>query len=210
MKKNSKLLWTLLFSAITAIAFAGCVSTNNASGSGAGESAGLNPESITADWQVFYIKAVDAGRPDGTRNLAGLERWHFHNNTYDGPIGIEIQKIFVSKTAEKGKIPDDAKMVVDYTLDAPNVSVYDPPFTEAGVWTIANKKASTGERKDKSYKYLGNVGTPAGASTEYWGFVIKNVSTTAAAGSIRMGGDGATLQNKGIIPLTQWFGLKGK
>jgi hypothetical protein len=203
MKRTSKLLWTLLLAAITAIALVGCGS--------AGDSpalTGLNPEHITTDWQVFYIKAVDASRPDGTKNLTGLERWHFHNNTYDGPIGIEIQKIFVSETAEKGKIPAGAQMVVDFTLDDPNVEVYDPPFTETGVWTIANGKASTGAREDKGYKYLGNVGTSIGASTVYWGFVIKNVSATATAESIRMGGDGATLQNKGIIPLATWFGLK--
>jgi len=168
----------------------------------------LNPEHITTEWQVFYIKAVDASRPDGTKNLTGLERWHFHNNTYDGPIGIEIQKIFVSETAEKGKIPTGAQMVVDYTIEDHDVNTYDPAFSETGVWSFTDGKASTGVREDKAYKYLGNVGTSAGASTVYWGFVIKNVSETATAESIRMGGDGSTLQNKGIIPLATWFGLK--
>jgi hypothetical protein len=176
-----------------------------------GTGTSLNPEHITTDWQVFYIKAVDASRPEGTKDISGLQRWHFHNNTNDGPIGIEIQKIFVSDTAEKGVVPSGAKMVVDFTLADPGVDVFDPPLTEAGVWTItsgANGKATTSVRNDAAYKYMGNIGSGAGVSAAYWGFIIKNVSTEATAETIRMGGEGSTLQNKGIIPLATWFGLK--
>jgi hypothetical protein len=206
MKKASRIVG-LLLPLVMAVVVLGCPTGDG----GETQDTYQNPKALTTEWQTFYIKNVDPARTDAP-DLTGIERWHFHNNTYDGPIGIEIQKIFVSSTKSAG-VPKGATMVVDYTLDAPDVNVYDPAFTESGIWTKtsgADGKATTGTRNDTDYKYLGNIGTSVGASTVYWGFVMRNVSATAKADSINMQCTGATMttgNNNKILRIAQWFGL---
>jgi len=220
MKKASKLLWVLLPLAMTILMFSAC-RTDGPEDEDVG--GWKNPSKITTAWQTFYLKSVDDSRPGNTKDLSGLQRWHFHNNTYDAPIGLEIQKIFVSPTlpadgAAPNTLPSGAQIVVDFTQGTSwNVSTIDAPFTEiqgtantAGdplIWTIADGKATTGERNDTVYEYLGNVSSALFVDTVYIGFVMRNVSATATAETIRMGGDGATLQAKGIITIAEWFAL---
>jgi hypothetical protein len=163
-----------------------------------------NPTSLTTSFQTFYIPVVDAGRTGATDISTGI-RWVFHNNTYAGPIGIEIQKVFVSSS----KSETDAVSVVDFTLgDTDNLYKGEAWDFQPGAGTIAGGKWSTGERNDSDYVYLGQFGSGArdAHNSAYWGFVVRNVSATATADSIMLEITDGT-NRIANLSIATWFGL---
>jgi len=224
MKKASMLVLSLLV--LAAFAMVACTEGDSNEVKGY-----KNPKKLTTEWQIFYLKVVDASRPDGAKNLNGLERFHFHYNvsTYgEAKAGLEIQKIFTSSTMS-ATIPANATIVVDYTQTDPDVNTYDPSFADANRIGDVVKQMEVGtssgrvttstlpddiqkwDTKDE-WKYLGNVGSGALADTVYVGFVMRNVSAAATGERINIICEGSTLQGgaaggKGTFQLWQWFGL---
>jgi hypothetical protein len=217
MKKASMLLLPLLI--LAAFVMVNCTDGDPNTESGTYS----NPTKITQDWQIFYLRVVDASRPEGMRNLSGFLRMHFHFNLdEDGDQGIEIQKIFTSST-RSATIPANATLVVDYTLENPNVSTFDPSFdqpitTAPGVGT-SNGRMSTGVLNEtaqgidaEGYRYLGNVGSSAFETAVYIGFVMRNVSASATAERISIGVTDGAVQSgpdggRRIAPLWMWLNL---
>ncbi|MDR0412149.1 MAG: hypothetical protein LBH75_09310 [Treponema sp.] len=130
-----------------------------------------NPKESSTSFQTFYIKAVDAAREDPWKDIADLNRLHFHA---PAGTGFVIQKIFLSDTMSK-EVPADATVWYDFTagesLEDCTKGNYGGTMANGGIqdgaWVLEN--TGTGE------VYPGNLGLALDGKV-YVGFIIKNVS----------------------------------
>ncbi|MDR1126622.1 MAG: hypothetical protein LBL06_00685 [Treponema sp.] len=167
---------------------------------------GINPSSITADFQTFYIKVLDQNRTSAPDISTGA-RWHFHNNVNNGDtIGFAIQKVFVNDSpSETGAV-----VLYDFT-NAPDFSSANKGAFDAGNMGAGSVSGGAWvvERTDSGYTYLGNLASGAEAGGKaYWGFVVKNVSTTAKADNINLEIVNADAVSVANSSLAGWFGIK--
>jgi hypothetical protein len=174
--KTSKLLWVLL-AVLLAVAFVGC---SDSSEDGGGSYS--NPRSSSTTLKTYYIKALDASREEGYKDISHAARLHFHL-----PKGsaFKIQKIFTSNTMSDG-VPSNATVWYDFTMGSEDTDyevgnyggVIAAGTTTDGLWILDNSNG-IGE------VYPGNIGIALDAHA-YFGFIMANVSDDAVFDNLQL------------------------
>jgi hypothetical protein len=141
-----------------------------------------NPTESSLEFRTYYIKAVDASRDAPWNDIHGVERLHLH-----APAGSAfiIQKVFVSNTIADS-VPSDAVIWYDFTKGNAStdyeIGNYGGEISAGtigdGTWTLDNSQGA-GE------VYPGNLGLALDGKA-YIGFVMKNVSQTAAFDNLQL------------------------
>jgi hypothetical protein len=124
---------------------------------------------LTGEWQTFYLNLAEYG-------LTGADNTIHFKNKSGHPVGIEIQKIFVSQSTSG----DNVTFVYDFAgaahADDANKGAYwgfGAGAVAAGAWSsgVIAAPAPGGET------YSTGFGTPAAYETDakYWGIVARNI-----------------------------------
>ena len=166
MKEASKIVGLLLSLIMTVVMLAGCPTDGDDDG---GEKDG--GALLTAEFTTYYLTLGDYGMDNS------INRLHLKNFSSE-PIGIDIQKVYVTKDKS---LTANAWPIADFTLGTTwdackGADAYDATFSlgtlTGSAWEISAAPGTDG--------YLGNIGTGLiynkGAESVYIAITAKNHS----------------------------------
>ncbi|MDR0644594.1 MAG: hypothetical protein LBG05_06755 [Treponema sp.] len=165
MKKTAKIIGILIAAAFASVLLFGCGGNDDDDGKKGG-----NEPLLTSEFASYFLTLGDFG-------LTGADNTIHLKNKSAAPVGIEIQKIYVSKT--KSLTDADTHLVWDFTAETPNVGAYwgfDAGTKADGKWT----SGEVGAPEAGGETYITGFGSGAAYEYQavYWIFIAKNLSNT--------------------------------